>query len=250
MLREHPITTLLIVATVAGDLAAANAVDTLVADSGLVFLGLILGQAGCAAIWAATGETHRLARAGWFLLILGLLALVGARGDWGQWQNAIAVLGPYALIVIALIGCCRAAMLWHDRAQAASASVARWRFPVAELFGWTIIVALVCLITRNLEFIDLQSSGVPAALFLWAVTVVLAWLLLRGNFIEHLILRLIGLALAAFISASLIDTFDFLGQKPAGVVALGQVFYVAAWLAIRRIDQLQFYGKIEEVASR
>ena len=229
MFRNHPLTCLFIAATLAFDMAVTNL--------GPFQWGLVLGQVGCSAIWAVTGKAHRLARAGGLLAIIGLLALLFPASHGLGLQYSVAyIFGPYAALVVVILAACRLVMSLYNRGATESRRLDQWRFPVVELFGWTIVVAVACLFGRTIDFEFLLDQGFWAML-VWATTVGLAWLLLRGNIVRHLVLRLILLALGAFAMASVLDRYELLAGFPAGVIAMGQVMYVAAWLAICRLDE-------------
>ena len=213
MIRNRPLTCLLLLATAVLNLALISApTQGELNVQGGFSLGFLWGQAGCAAIWAVSGRTHRLARAAWLLAILAVLAhlLVLADPSPAGWKSWLEFLSSYSAFVIAAIGIYRMSVSWRGRNRGEPRSLNALRFPVVEIFGWTIVVSIACLVSRRFEFAWTERPSDLIGYSIWAGIVVFAWSLLRKNPFDRLVLRLIGVALTTFLLVGTAVQYDIL----------------------------------------
>ena len=113
-------------------------------------IGVILGEAFLVGAYLSTGASHRLARAAVFVLGVLLIASVEhllLRGfvHNADWRRSSAIIG--LLASSSAIGATIARFV-RSRLEAHRGAVSI-RFPLIELFSWTIIVAVACAIFRQ-----------------------------------------------------------------------------------------------------
>ena len=124
-----------------------------------VLTGLVLGQVGVLAAWAALGKGHRLGRAGVLVAVTAGLALwTGSEAPSGRgvWLAVLAVYAGFvagAGVVIDSVA---------TRAERTSGDGEGFRLPLVELFGWTIVAAVVSFAARHMDFGPVFKSGEAA----------------------------------------------------------------------------------------
>jgi len=162
--RPRPLTWLFLLATLVIDVAV------LLLGLGerplsYLVIGFVIGQMFWVGSWLVAGDAHRLARGATFVIAaMGLTTVVeysnhGGPGDWGRTFGAVAVLASAsaASTAVVLIILRR----WDDlRGHRARAD---YRFPLIELFGWTIVVALASVALRWARFGQLLSQAAQFA---------------------------------------------------------------------------------------
>ncbi len=152
MIRERPLSWLFCIASIVVDLAFLAMAGRYVISEHVILAGLLLGQTAILAIWAGTGGGHRLGRASVMVVATGLVALATGKHALGNWKQWLAVLFGYTLSVyVAAVLISIRRTLAAQRADAHTPA-SRWQVPLIELFGWTIIVAIVSFAARSMAF--------------------------------------------------------------------------------------------------
>ncbi|MEM9353726.1 MAG: hypothetical protein AAGA92_11995 [Planctomycetota bacterium] len=152
---DRPLVWLLIVASAVLDFVLWRLPDRAYTADG-VLTGLVLGQVGVLAAWAAFGRGHRLGRAGLLVAVTAALAVwTGSEAPMGRgvW---LAVLAVYTAFVAGVAAAVDAAA---TRLEHAHGHGERFRLPLMELFGWTIVAAAVSFGARHMDFQPVFRSG-------------------------------------------------------------------------------------------
>ncbi|MCC6493646.1 MAG: hypothetical protein IT424_11575 [Pirellulales bacterium] len=199
---------------------------------------LWLGQLYIVAGWAALSGAHRLARAG--VVIAWILGAALGAADLRQTTPDLRyILGSLTLLTGVSFG-----LTWLLKRLARSLSTpddlppaGRWQFPLAESFGWTIVVAVAAAVLPHAAFAHL-----------WEVSELLPQLALSGAAALIMTLFLVpqprrdraGLVAAAIASAGLFallpritPAFNAASQQ----VAAGALAVVALWTLVQRLDE-------------
>ena len=152
MLRRHPLTLMLLLTTLVVDVTLVNIhLPMNVGKRGLL-AGLLFGQTAVLAMWAAWGGGHRLARVSTLVVITCLLSLYsGGRALLGTYQW-LAILIGYALAVYVFAVVLSFWRHYRSTTPEHSANQPAWQVSLIELFGWTILVAIVSFVARSMEF--------------------------------------------------------------------------------------------------
>ena len=236
--RDRPLTWLFIIATACLDLVA---IARLVDHESNWFGALAVGQMCLTGALLAAGRAHRLLRAGLFLGVPILLAVPDYRAtdfalDSGEIIQIEGV-APYVLgvsfVIAALVSLFSFAIMALNAicVRRAGDARTRFRFPIVEFFGWTIIVAVSTLVMRvaELEWMDFDLSVAVAAFTLFpAALVVFAYSVPKTWFLKG------ALAVSAAVSlyALIVNAEDLEWLVMGGAYA-----YVAAWLLVKHMDE-------------
>ncbi|HEX6960704.1 MAG TPA: hypothetical protein VF175_02470, partial [Lacipirellula sp.] len=170
--RQRPLVWLFLIATACVDLILATHSKSEQHDAlEGPLLGVFIGQIWLAGAWLVLGEAHRLARgAGFVLAMLGLTTIIAmsqdglsmSAADWGESLPAITVMGAAAALAAGGASFTLRAVSQSDRHGSGGV-----RFPIVELFGWTIVVAVASWASTAGEFSKLLR--VPQS-FIFAVS--------------------------------------------------------------------------------
>lgn len=229
MFRDRPLTGLFLAATITVDLVVML-VGYDPHNPSEIVVGLITGQVAALALWVVRGMMHRLARIGWVVCAVGLLAYLlkidaGPQSTW----LAFYLIYATAIIMSALAG----NLLRHalrDRSQD-TAPAARWQVPLIEFFGWTIVVAVLSFGAQHMDFNFLTDGAVDIVLLLLAVPVTVAL------FVPSDIRRLKLASLIPVAIAMLATMACWPGTEASGpLLTLVQTGYLAAWLFVLALD--------------
>lgn len=191
--------------------------------------GIALGQVGALAIWTVCGELHRLARGACLVFGTGAIAVatIGSQ-DWYA-QKWLAQLGVYAVLVVAVVAALEFARRTVAERRAPHEMV---QTPLIELFGWTIVVAIVSFGTRYMDF-EVLGNGLeqlPRAITLIAVPVG-AYLLYRPPFqFTHLLKWLL------FVGVAGVAGYFLASKRLTPAVFAVQAAYLAAWMIVREVE--------------
>ena len=137
MYSDRPLIWLFVVATVVVDAVLLAAIRQHDALTGIV-IGLQLGQIAVLAVWASCGPGHRLTRGAVLVLTTALLAIstemvVGL--PTGGWLTFLAIVALIAWSAGMLFGVVAKRIEKESRKP--------FRVPLIELFGWTIVAAIL-----------------------------------------------------------------------------------------------------------
>ncbi len=236
--RQQPLTWLFFLATACLDAVA------LTADNESSFANvLVLGQLFIASGWLVLGRSHRLARAAVFLATIGALTLpdyaiarLRHRQDVDLWPHVLAVL---ILVGLATAG---ATLCWLAMSRLLSRGLlpfkrSDWQFPVAELLGWMIIVAVAC---AGMPRADFSLIDGPKDVALGVATATLAGAVMAlalGDYNEGR--RAPGTFAAVFAAVVItVNAVVLAVALPANGqrVVVGALAYAACWAFVRRMD--------------
>lgn len=240
-LRQRPLSWLFLIATICVDLVLVRVDD----EEELWILVMLFGQSFVVGGWLALGQSHRLLRGGGFVagvLALALLAAVGFfeppfftfQTAWAQSIGAVAILAGAAAVMSwgwdALLR--RLPQQRHDLGGAA-----RWQFPVAELFGWTIIVAVASAFMRLATFSEAGTNPAEMAstlvfAFVAALLMALFYAGRRSNSASSILVAATAVVAMFALMPIFVPRFD---REIATVIA-GSYVYVVLWILVGQLD--------------
>ena len=239
MFRDRPLTWLFFIATACVDLAMIlptfHAPEVARGDlPRLIFLFGIPAQLSLAAIWAAVGGGHRLARGAMLTLAVFLATLATMRFPYA-WQNLLSFYLLQALLVASgslLLNAGGWLRKWSPRNEQEKQ---KFQFSVIEMFGWTCLAAIWAFAAHHARMEDdfyglylTNSVIVPLAMVALLNCSCVWWF--RGFLI------LLGYAVAILMARFTAGRFD----SDADFILLGlnltQVTYLALWYAVQRLD--------------
>lgn len=152
--RDRPVTYLFLGATVAIDAALASVAlpRTLQAE----MMGLVIGQIALSGAWLTLGSTHRLLRGAAFIAATAALAALvqTVQGPLKitHWHRMLA--GVFVIqLVVAAAAALELRMFRRLRLGTPDNATTSLRYPVVELFGWTIVVATASLLLRETDIL-------------------------------------------------------------------------------------------------
>jgi hypothetical protein len=170
--HRRPLTWLFWIATACADLILATHSKGELRDAlEAPLFGVFIGQIWIAGAWLALGQAHRLARgAGFVAAMLSLTTVMAisqngldmSAADWGQPLAAIAVMGAATALATGA-----AYLTLRTVSHSNGPGQNRVQFPIIELFGWTIVVAVASWASAAGEFSRLVN--VPQS-FIFAVS--------------------------------------------------------------------------------
>lgn len=226
--RERPLTWLFFIALACVNIAA------LATDYSKAWYGeLIAAQAMLSAGWLVLGRAHRLARASVFVsypLLAAAPDYFGRAG--GPFPSLLVWDVVLGVLIFISAGTAIAAFVWlaiistFDR-EPREPRKARLQFPVAELFGWMIVVAIASVVIRNASFLYVPRLG----FFVLVVAAALEMaLFLRGDGISPMRWMDGCMAIAAALAFAAV-TPD-IGVREAAV-CFGTI---GLWILVQRLD--------------
>ncbi len=202
---------------------------------------LVLGQLFVASGWLILGRPHRLARAGVLATTIGLLSLpdfIFPRLRGGFYRDLV---WPHVLAMLIVMAAVAAFMtwLWWSMAKLTSfeprqARTGKRQFPLAEVFGWMIVVAVGSLAIRWADFSQIDDSVKDLATGLALTSLAGAMMALvvgdygRGG--KFRVLSASGLVLL-YANALLYGL-----PREALSVAVGALAFVGIWAAVISMD--------------
>lgn len=236
MFRDRPLTWLLFIATLLLDsVFALHGTEGTV--SRILGTGLYLGQSLWLGCWLAVGARHRLERGAVFVIgqiAVALIICLGFAGESLQsWGRVIAALSLYGFtaFVGALMG--RAASLWLNRRDAASVSD-RVRFPIIELLGWTVVVAIASAVMRQADFRHLVGE--------WNILVLVVGTAVLGGIFVALfvtldkVMNVRGVFAAAVLIVYFVVAYEATPDAELVTSLVLTVAYAILWGFVMRLD--------------
>jgi hypothetical protein len=141
-------------------------------------------------------------------------------------------------IAATLTWICSAALDWVSRSRSRPAEGSRWQFPLVELFGWTIVVAVASAVLRLANFSDAGSN--PAEILSTSIFAFIAALLM-ALFVPEA--RRVGASSVLIAAAAVIAMFALMpyfvpmfDPQIASLVAASYV-YVILWIIVLHLDR-------------
>jgi hypothetical protein len=186
------------------------------------------------------GRAHRLLRAGLFLGVPILLSVPDYRAtdmtlDSGEIIQIEGV-APYVLgisfVITALVSFFSFAIMALNAVCVRRSGDARtrFRFPIIEFFGWTIVIAVSTLVMRvaKLEWFDVVLLAAVAECTLFpAALVVFAYSPHKTRFLKGALV--VSAAVSLYALAAKAENLEW-------VVMVGAYAYVSGWLLVKRMD--------------
>lgn len=223
MFQQRPLTWLFILATSVVDVVLVSTDAGKVDPPTALKIGFMLGQLGVLALWCVNGNCHRLSRAG---LIVLATAVVAYFSDFmmGPLSQRLAIYFFYvgSIIAISLIS------------QLFMARYRNWQMPLIEMFGWTIVVALVSYCIRYMQFDFLENNTAQLVLFSFlALPIVFAISCPKD-------IRDLGLTTSFFSLAAITASAIYLSTRAQGAgtyITVAQALYFFAYLLISYFDK-------------
>lgn len=237
--RERPLTWLFLIATLCLD---AMALST--NNESHFANGLALGQLFVASGWLVLGRAHRLARAAVFICVIGLLTAPDYIIPRLKSNFYVDLTWPVILALLIAMGVSTVAnaALWLGLARLTSRGLkefrrAHWQFPLAELFGWTIIVAVASVGMRLADFSYMDDPKDIATGFGLTYLAGAMMALILGDYNDGRRLPAIGAIVMAAVMLSLV-AIALAKSLPldAQLVAVGSLAYTACWCVALKLD--------------
>jgi hypothetical protein len=239
--RQRPLSWLFLIATICVDLVLVTIDD----EEELWIVAMLFGQSFVVGGWLALGQSHRLLRGGGFVvgvLALALLAAVGFfeppiftfQTAWAQSIGAVAVLAGAAAVMSwgwdAVLR--RLPQRRHEPGDAV-----RWQFPVAELFGWTIIVAVASAFMRLATFSEAGTNPAEmASTLIFALVAALLMALFYAGRRSTSASSVIAAAAAVVAMFVLMPSFVPRFDREIATVIAGSYVYVVLWILVGQLD--------------
>jgi hypothetical protein len=227
--RHRPLTWLFLIA-----LACLNVVALATDFRHDWYADLLAAQMYLAGGWLALGRTHRLARAGVFVAaILASVApdYLAGSGEMSVWSY---VLGSLIFLASVTAAACWLFLAVGRALRREPIALRRmWQFPLAEIFGWMILVAVVATVLPAATFRHLMQP--PGDWIVPAATAVIAALLMTlflrrepGHDLSSSGIAMVAVT-AVFV---LILRFD----QSYDLALLRAYLPVGLWILVQRLD--------------
>jgi hypothetical protein len=194
---------------------------------------LIVGQALVFAAWASIGRLHRLASAAIVVVsipvLAGIVELESPSDDsTPEWRWVLGAIAILSLVCAATARCLRAILRLTSEVQIPPR---KFHFPLIELFGWTIVVAVASVLLREAILQSLLTIAMIPWIFTAAVSALMAVLLLAPERPSR--------SVAVGIAGSAVG-IDLVAKetlwRDAGSAAVGIYVFVAVWILMTRLD--------------
>lgn len=237
--RERPLTWLFLIATLCLDAVALST------DNESHFAnGLALGQLFVVSGWLVLGRAHRVARAALFICVIGLLTAPDYIIPRLKSNFYVDLTWPVILALLIAMGVSTVAntALWLGLARLGFRGkkefrLADWQFPLAELFGWTIIVAVGSVGMRLADFSYMDDPKDIATGFglTYLAGAMMAFVL--GDYREGARSPAIGAkGLATMVLALVAIVLAKSLPSDAIWVAVGSLAYTTCWCIALKLD--------------
>lgn len=238
--RQRPLTWLFWIATFCLDMVALSTDNESHAANALA-----LGQLFVASGWLVLGRSHRLVRAATFVIAIGLLTapdyVIPRLGS----RFHVDLVWPNVLGMLIVMGLATAVMtfLWLNLARLTSRGLkefrlSHWQFPLAELFGWMIVVAVA---SAGLRLADFSTMDNLKDISLGMALTYLAGALMAFSLGDHNRGRRAHAPLLKIMVAGVILLMIWVLATSlpvdAQVVAVGALGYTACWVIAMRLDR-------------
>lgn len=248
MFRDRPLTWLFIAATMLLDvvIACGDEKQTPFLVASLLF-GFTLGQVLVLGAWLAVGKLHRLTRGA--LFVGGQVSLVLVVDSWKR-EVPFFDLSKEAVTLFSFLSVCTFCTVVFfryvfKRFSNKEGNSKKFQFPLIELFGWMIVVALASLVIRGAEYVQLITDPTNIIEFLGTAIVATIIVMLFSSPVQITVRSYAIVAVVELIYLSLIFyMFASYGIDNKSVVihcvAVCGVshLYVALWTFVQRLDEV------------
>ena len=256
MFRRHPLTNLLLIASILIDVAICVSLPEEVLGRPWLSLrhpwahllrsslsGLLLGQTAALAYWAVWGTGQRLARVSTMVVATCLIGL--ATGGYAllnryQWMT---VLFTYTVCIYAASTFMASTTRYLSKKKGPSEQQANWQISLIEMFGWTILVAIASFAGRSMDFRFLQSND-------HVIAKIAAMLVLPLCLAGAIRSRLDSLTQSrrywtcfTILLVSLVIAFREIEPRIALPLILSQVGFLMSWFTVMGMDRLMREAK-------
>jgi hypothetical protein len=198
----------------------------------------LLGQVEALAMWTLRGQLHRLIRASF--LVAGVVAVAAAQAYFTE-RNYARMLGLYTFAAMVMLLATAIADSFRARRVRSKAEVepSPVRFPLVELFGWTIVVAIGSFFARWIEgrYFPDSSRQIQEAASVLLTPIALAVLVKRD--LRELSQTTATLVMLVFVGSLAWITIINHGQFDVTLALCCQGAYLAAWLTVQSIEHIQ-----------
>lgn len=238
---QRPLSWLFVIATVCVDITLATSgsdpFDSLLARAAL---GFWIGQMFVLGGWLALGDPHRLLRAGVYVAaVLALTTLISVwlnegRGlliqEWGLMLTGVVLFSAVPAIVAGVTSFLGAAIRGNRGPEAPL------RFPVVELLGWMIVVAVASAALRFADFSGL--AGPRSGWMISGGSAVLAGLICAILNRRNATTLLANLTVSvALVTTFVIGAHTLRPDDDVRVILPLAYVYLAAWLGAGWLDR-------------
>lgn len=230
--RQRPLTWLFVIATIVVDVAAwaqgryeAEWVQ-----------GLILGQLMALGGWLALGRTHPLLR-----VTAAIVAIVATIAPDLMAARFIPMVVSYALTQSIVIAAATAvfSLVWRlalerFEPQEIAGAPRRWRLSVLELLGWMTVVGVATTVLKRTDRSAVTEAGdLVEVAFVVALAALVMTLWLRDELLSVRKRLIASIALVVF----LVVGFKVSPTPRDSLVLIPPYGYLAAWIAVQRMDE-------------
>ena len=207
----------------------------------IYFLSFMLSQGAAIGAWLAVGKPFRLLRGAVFLAILLTLiwftylqySIVEPENCWGR-MVAVFSLHSVGSFLTTLLGL----LLLGSFTSKTEYKLSELRFSLIEIFGWTIVVAICCMIMRTANYIMILKTPELWFFHLTSAFVIGAW--------SAFLLRSFRIGFGRYLSAVIVFLtyyllgFYFIRYFSSWVQGVWiYQLYSALWLLVQRMDHVR-----------
>jgi hypothetical protein len=200
------------------------------------YADLQAAQVMIAGAWLALGRAHRLARAGIFVAVILVSAapdfVLGGSDRYSGWPFVLGMI--IFMATFTAISCWFWLMLLHLVQRKPPAPPVEWRFSVAEILGWMIIVAVVAFVLPKAEFPLLFEPDdmwvVPGGIAF--VAAMMMTLFLRAD-PKRDVVNAVVVAVAIIAAAIAIARFEHLEDRLSQLLGYA---VITLWILVQRLD--------------
>jgi len=227
MFTTRPLTWLFVIATITINLAVFGRGDD---RESPIIIGFIFGQIAALAIWAVRGSAHRMFRASCLIAATGTMQLFLNPQPEFFTNILIYILAIYFFTLLVEISyTLSSGNLTDDDPRE------KWRFPIIEFFGWTIIVAVVSLSSRYMSFDYINSyAEFWLIIFIFLVGPMSLAVLARNDLRE--MQRIKALIFVSTTTAA--GWFIFKYYEDITIIPT-QTAYLVAWMTVITLDNIR-----------
>lgn len=228
-------------------LLATACLDALVAVKGFervgsqaLTSGILIGQMFATGCWLVGGRMHRLIRGAVLVIVAALLTTIiclamGAPNNRfeHEWGRVVAVVTAFLAAAAASTALC----LYLNRRFVGNRrpSFDVFRYPLAEMFGWMIVIAVASCAMRLARFADITTNRSLAYILASATVAGLGYVLLRDGDSHRLRRRS---ASSAAIIVAFLAVGRAAGMQSEIIGAFGASYaYFGAWILVDWIDR-------------
>ena len=231
MFSNRPLTWLFVAATISVDLVLFGFAEIDGAEEKYAVLGFVIGQIAVMGIWSIRGTWHRLLRISVYVISIWLLQFVIEPS-----RELFAYMFVYGIAIAIASILVEIFRLFSNHNSTETDRSSRLRFPIIEFFGWTIVLAFVCLGYRAADFSAMIAhSEWWTDLFLLLILPLLLICLTQKD-LRDLSIGKAVLLLGVFLAAE----WYLVKYYEVYLLLVGQAAYLLLWLVVLTLDNIRF----------